>query len=206
MEHLVENKFESLEKTNIEDNLFNLPYNEALIHQVLTSYISNLHTGIKKQKSRSEVSGGGKKPWRQKGTGRARAGSIRSPLWKGGGKVFAAKGIERRKRKINKKMYKNSIKIIISQLMYDKRISIIDEIDIQNNKTKTFLNKVKYLNIKEKSLFILKNINQYVNLATRNLKNISIIQHTKINPLILLKFKKIYITKSGIKEINENLK
>lgn len=206
MEYLIEKKNGENEKINLNETIFNLNKNETLIHQLVTSYISNSHNGIKKHKSRSEVSGGGKKPWRQKGTGRARAGSIRSPLWKGGGKIFAAKGIPSRIKKINKKIYKKGIKIILSQLINDKRIKIIDDIIIQNKKTKTFLNEVQYLNSIENSLFILNNIDLNIDLATRNLNKINIISHKKINPIVLLKYKQIFITASGIKALEEHLK
>lgn len=206
MEYSVKNKNGNETKILLENNIFDIKYNEKMIHQIITSYTSNIHIGVKKQKSRSEVSGGGKKPWRQKGTGRARAGTIRSPIWKGGGKTFAAKGIKRRERKINKKTYKIGMKVIISQLIRDKRISIIDEIESQNNKTKMLLNEINYLNDIENSIFVLKDVNEYINLASRNLKNIIILSYKNLNPLILLKFKKIFITISAIKALEEYLK
>ena len=129
MEYLVKNKNSNETKILLDKNTFDLNYNEKMIHQIITSYTSNIHIGIKKQKTRSEVSGGGKKPWRQKGTGRARVGSIRSPIWRGGGKTFAARAIKAKEKKINKKTYKIGMKVIISQLIRDKRISIIEEIN-----------------------------------------------------------------------------
>jgi len=206
MEYLIEKKNGKNDTIKLNENIFNLNKNETLIHQLVTSYISNSHNGIKKHKSRNEVSGGGKKPWRQKGTGRARAGSIRSPLWKGGGKIFAAKGIPSRFKKINKKIYKKGIKIILSQLIIDKRIKIIDEIIVQNKKTKTFLKEVNYLENIDNSLFILNEIDLNTNLAARNLNKINIISYKKINPIVLLKYKKIFITVSGIKALEEHLK
>lgn len=206
MEQSVENKNGNNINFLLDKNLFDIEYNEKTMHQIITSYTNNIHTGIKKQKTRSEVSGGGKKPWRQKGTGRARAGTIRSPLWKGGGKIFAAKGISNRKKKINKKVYKLGLKIILSQLIRDKRLSIIDELNIEKNKTKNFITEINYLKDTKYSLFILKNIDKNLYLATRNLKNISISSYKNLNPLMLLKPKKIFITISGIKALQENLK
>ncbi|HIH2763150.1 MAG TPA: 50S ribosomal protein L4 [Candidatus Azoamicus sp.] len=206
MEYLVKNKNGNEKKILLENNIFDLKYNEKMIHQIITSYTSNIHIGVKKQKSRSEVSGGGKKPWRQKGTGRARAGTIRSPIWRGGGKTFAAKAIKQKEKKINKKTYKIGIKVIISQLIRDKRISIIDDIELNNNKTKMLLNEINYLDCIGNSMFILKNINYNINLASRNLNTIKIVSYKNLNPLLLLKFKKIFITISGIKALEEYLK
>ncbi|HIH2763468.1 MAG TPA: 50S ribosomal protein L4 [Candidatus Azoamicus sp.] len=206
MEYLVKNKNGNEINILLEEKIFDIKYKEKMIHQIITSYTSNMHIGVKKHKSRSEVSGGGKKPWRQKGTGRARAGTIRSPIWKGGGKTFAAKVIKQKEKKINKKTYKIGIKVIISQLIRDKRIEIIDEIQITNNKTKTLLTEINYLADIKNSLFILNNVNDYLHLASRNLKNIIILSYKNLNPLILLKFKKIFITVSGIKALEEYLK
>ncbi|HIH2762519.1 MAG TPA: 50S ribosomal protein L4 [Candidatus Azoamicus sp. MARI] len=206
MEYLVKNKNGNETTVLLNNTIFDLKYNEKMIHQIITSYTSNIHIGIKKHKSRSEVSGGGKKPWRQKGTGRARAGTIRSPIWKGGGKTFAAKALKQKEKKINKKTYKTGMKVIISQLIRDKRISIIDEIESNSNKTKMLLHEISYLNNIENSIFILENVNEHINLASRNFKNIIILSYKKINPLVLLKFKKIFITISGIKALEEYLK
>lgn len=206
MEYLIRNKNNSEIKLSLSNDVFTVNYNEKTIHQIITSYTSNIHIGIKKQKTRSEVSGGGKKPWRQKGTGRARAGSIRSPIWKGGGKTFAARAIKSREKKINKKIYRLGISMIISQLLKDNRLIIIDEIVTSDMKTKTLLNEINYLENIEHSLFIFKDINTYIDLASRNLKTISIVSYKKLNPLVLLKFKKIYITVSAIKALEEYLK
>ena len=193
-------------KSILLSNIFDTPYNEILIHQLIISYLGNSHNCAKKHKSRSEVRGGGKKPWKQKGTGKARAGSIRSPLWRGGGKIFAANGHTPIKRKINKKMYKLGMKIIFSELFRSNRINIIDDMVILNSKTKTFLNEVAYLNITKPTLFIVDNICLNIYLSTRNLKNISIISFKKLNPIILLKFKSVFITENAIKGIEECFK
>lgn len=206
MEISILTKTENVTTINLSPNIFNLKYNENLVHQLIFSYLNNSHQRIKKQKSRGLVSGGGKKPWKQKGTGRARVGSIRSPLWKGGGKIFAAKGEPLVKKKINKKVYKLGIKIIFSELLRTNRLYLINDLSIYNHKTKEFLQNISYLNIKKPSLFIFKNIDLHLNLASRNLKYIKLISYNQINPIILLKFKFIYITISAIKLIEEYFK
>lgn len=197
---------DEIEKINLPDDIFNIEYNENLVHQTIYTYIHNNHKGIKKQKSRSEVRGGGKKPWKQKGTGRARAGTIRSPLWRSGGKIFAAKGIQKRKKKINKKIYNLSIKVLMSQLIRDKKIKIIEELYIEDNKTKNFLKKIKSITNQKKILIILDKIEKNTHLASRNLKNIMTIDYKKINPFILMKFNEIIINKKSINLIEEKIK
>ncbi len=203
MECIILKKNNESEKINLNENIFGLKYNENLIHQIITSYIKNSHKGIKKQKSRSEVSGGGKKPWKQKGTGRARVGSIRSPLWRGGGKIFAFKGIKSKKNKINKKTYQLSIKIILSQLCRDEKIKIIENLHLENHKTKTFINEIKFVKEKTPMLIITSEISKNMYLASKNIKNIKIIKYKNINPLILLKFNFIAITKQALYCIEE---
>lgn len=197
---------EELEQIILPDDLFNIEYNESLIHQTIYTYIYNNHKGIKKQKTRSEVKGGGKKPWKQKGTGRARAGTIRSPLWRSGGKIFAARAINPKKKKINKKIYNLSIKILISQLFRDKKIKILENLYIENNKTKTFLNKLNKITKEKKILIILDKIERNTYLASRNLKNIMAIEYKKINPFILMNFNQVIINKKSINLIREKVK
>lgn len=206
MECLIIKKNNENEITNLSENIFDVKYNENLLHQLITSYISNSHKGTKKQKSRGLVKGGGKKPWKQKGTGRARAGSIRSPLWRGGGKIFAAKNTENKKKKINKKIYKLGMKIIFSELFRNNKINIIEEFKTKTIKTKNFLQEISHLKLKYLTLFIFKNIDSSTHLASRNLKNIIITSCEKLNPIILLKPRTIFISNQAIKYIEENLK
>ncbi len=186
--------------------IFNLDYNEALVHQLIVSYIWNSHIGVKKHKSRSEVRGGGKKPWKQKGSGRARVGSIRSPLWKGGGKIFAAKGIMKHIKKINKKVYKLGMKMILSQLFRDNKIKIIYDIDLNTNKTKDFLNNINFFVTSSSFLLILESVSTNIYFATKNLKNICVICYNNLNPFLLLKYNTILITQVAIKNIEECFK
>ncbi len=188
---------------HLSSNVFEEKYNEALLHQLITCYLSNSHKRIKKQKSRSEVSGGGRKPWKQKGGGKARAGSIRSPLWRGGGKTFAANGCPVLKKKINKKMYNLGMRIILSNLVYKKRITIIDSIKLSEIKTKFFLQKIGYLNLIKFSLLVVDNFDFNIKLSSKNLDNVFVTCYKYLNPVMLLKFKFIFITKIAIRYIEE---
>lgn len=204
MECSIIKKNKEIEIIPIPANIFDVEYNAQLIHQIIVSYIANSHIGIKKQKSRSEVRGGGKKPWKQKGTGRARAGSIRSPLWRGGGKIFARIAVQKRKKKINKKMYNLGIKIILSQLYRDGKITFTDDINLDTHKTKKFLLETNFLTINKNTiLFLLPDLDYNVYLSTRNIRQITIAECKKINPFLLLKYNHIIITKSSINKLKE---
>jgi len=206
MECLVVKKNSEKEILVLSSDIFDVKYNEILLHQLIVSYLGNSHQRTKMQKSRGMVRGGGKKPWKQKGSGRARVGSIRSPLWRGGGKIFAANGLSVLKRKINKKVYRLGMMIIFSELFRSNRINIIEDLVVSDMKTKLFLNEIKYLNVVEPALFVFKTVDLCIHLSTRNLKNIVVISCEKLNPAILLKFKFIFITVSAIKFIEEYLK
>jgi len=197
---------ESAGEINLPENIFGLKINEGLVHQAVVAQMSNERQVLAHTKQRADVRGGGKKPWKQKGSGRARVGSIRSPLWRGGGKIFAATGIGRSKRKINKKMYRLGMKIIFSGLFRDNRLKVIDDIVLTDFRTKVLLKEISYLNIVKSSLFIVKNIDFNLSLSTRNLKNISIVALENLNPVILLKFKVVFATVSAIKCIEECFK
>lgn len=188
------------------DYVFNVKYSEFFLHQFITSYISNSHIGQKSQKSRGEVSGGGKKPWRQKGSGRARVGSIRSPLWRGGGKIFAHNANINRRKKINKKMYKLGMMMILSQLFRDNRLFVCDNIFLNDISTKLYLEQIFFLNIKERSLVILKDMDVNTTFSSRNLEKVLTISYKDLTPLLLMKFKNIFITIDAIKALEENLK
>lgn len=205
MDCIVLKKNGNNESIKLLHNVFDVKYNEVFLHQFIVSYISNTHIGKKAQKSRGEVSGSGKKPWRQKGSGRARAGSIRSPLWRGGGKVFASNANRNNIKKINKKMYKFGICMILSQLLRENRLFIFDNIFIPEIKTKIFINEIKFLNININSLFILDNINLSIDRSSRNIPYISIVSYKKINPINLMKFNKIFVTMNSINFLQEFL-
>lgn len=183
--------------------VFDVKYNESFLHQFITSYISNSHEGQKSQKSRGEVSGGGKKPWRQKGSGRARAGSIRSPLWRGGGKIFAYNSDINRKKKINKRFYSFCMKMLFSQLFRDNRIFIFESFDLDTINTKLFLSKISYLNIKSNTLFVFDDLCNNVIMSSRNLNKISVSSVKSLTPIMLMKFDNIFITVESIKFFEE---
>ncbi|HFL8794979.1 MAG TPA: 50S ribosomal protein L4 [Candidatus Azosocius sp. HAIN] len=195
---------ENIGKLNVSPNIFNIVYNDNLIHQIIVSYLSRGRSGTKAQKTRSDVRGGGIKPWRQKGTGRARAGTIRSPLWRGGGVIFASKPRDYYK-KINRKMYKKGICSIFSELIRTDRLIIINDIIFDNIKTK---NVVKFLDLfKAKTMLILsKNYNKEFLLSSRNLFNIFLQNVCFINPVNLIKYDKIVVTEEAMKYLCEVLK
>jgi large subunit ribosomal protein L4 len=153
-------------KVKLSDSIFGADYNEALIHQVVTAYMAGSRAGTKAQKTRSEVRGGGKKPWRQKGLGRARAGTIRSPIWRGGGVTFAAKPRDF-SQKVNKKMYRGAMRSILSELARQERLILIDDFVLEDAKTKSFVEKFNELKLKE-ALIITNEISENLYLASRN--------------------------------------
>ncbi|BGI51580.1 MAG: 50S ribosomal protein L4 [Buchnera aphidicola (Ceratovacuna japonica)] len=187
----------------ISNSIFNKSFNIKLINQVLLSYISVGKSGTKSQKSRAEVSGSGKKPWKQKGTGRARVGSIRSPIWRSGGVTFASK-YKNNFKKVNKKMYKGAMKSIFSELIRSKKLIVFKEFDIIVPKTKLLVEKLKFINF-EKILIILKNFNKNIFLSSRNIKSILAIEYRFVNPLVLLSYDIVVTTLKTLKNIEKSL-
>ncbi|CAL1329140.1 50S ribosomal protein L4 [Candidatus Providencia siddallii] len=182
---------------------FEYAFNESLIHQVITAYTAGARQGTRSQKTRAEVSGSGKKPWRQKGTGRARAGSINSPIWRSGGVTFAAKP-KKYKQKINKKMYRAALKSILSELVRKNRIIIFDDFTLKTHKTKVLMKKLNDMNFKN-VLIVTAKLNKNLFLASRNLHNVDVCSSDKINPINLITFNKIILTIDAIKKIEEML-
>ncbi|XZR53107.1 MAG: 50S ribosomal protein L4 [Enterobacteriaceae bacterium] len=184
-------------KIKISKSIFNYKFNKSLVHQVITSFLNNKRSGNKSQKNKSEVSGSNKKPWRQKGLGRARAGLYRSPLWRSGGVTFAAKP-KVYKHKINKKMYKGAIKCILSELIRQNRLIIFNKFLIKIPKTNILLNKLKSM-YKKKILIIIKSIDKNLFLSSRNVYNIKINNIKNINILNLINSNKVIITLDVLK-------
>lgn len=180
----------------LSDECFNVDYKKTLVHQVITSYFSNGRENIASQKNRSAVRGGGKKPWRQKGTGRARAGTTRGPIWRGGGVTFAT-GKRNFSEKINKKMFKVAMRSIMSELLRSKRVIAIDKIDLKEIKTKEISNTLKKYNL-ESVLIVTDTIDEKLFLSARNIKDVGIATVDYLDPPLMLSFKKILITKSAI--------
>ena len=186
---------------SVADNVFAVKFNEPLIHQVLVSYMAGSRSGTKAQKSRSEVRGGGRKPWRQKGTGRARAGTIRSPIWRGGGVTFAAKSRDFSK-KINKKMFRGAMRSIFSELVRQERFVCVDEFDVSESKTKLVKEKLDKLGLKE-VLIITEGLSENLYLGVRNIPKVDVMDSNEIDPYSLIGFEKVLITQAAVEKVEE---
>lgn len=192
-------------KLEVADEVFACDYNESLIHQVVTAYMSAARSGTQAQKTRSEVRGGGIKPWRQKGTGRARAGTIRSPLWRKGGVVFAAKP-RSYEQKVNKKMYRGALRSILSELIRRERMTIVDGFEIESPKTKEFIKKLDSLKINDSVLIVTDSIDPNLYLASRNLHRVDVRDVAAVDPYALVGSEQILITVTALKQLEELLK
>ena len=193
-------------KLEVAEETFGCKYNEALVHQVVTAYLSAGRAGTQAQKTRSEVRGGGIKPWKQKGSGRARAGTIRSPIWRKGGVVFAAKP-RSYAQKVNKKMYRGALKSIISELIRLDRMTIVNALEISSHKTKDFLVKMDELKLKNSQVLIITEaVDEAIYLSTRNLPHIEIRDVAAIDPVCLVDAENVLITVPALKQIEELLK
>lgn len=186
----------------VSDYVFEAPYNEALVHQVVVAYMAGARAGTKAQKTRSEVSGGGAKPWRQKGTGRARAGTIRSPIWRSGGVAFAAKPRDY-SQKVNRKMYRAAIRGIISELARQERFEVVDALNCEEPKTKKFLAYLAEQNWEQDVLFVTESANDNVFLAARNLRNVAVVDVQALNPALLLAYGRVVADREAVEKINE---
>ncbi len=188
---------------NVSDTVFATQFNEALIHQVVTTYLTNGRQGTRAQKSRSQVTSSGSKPWRQKGTGRARAGNVTSPLWRGGGVTFAAKPA-RYSLKLNKKMYRGALRSILSELIRQERLLVVEEIVVDAPKTKALVAQLKALNLKEVLIVSAKQNEQLV-LAAQNLPHVEVSEATQVDPVSLIRFDKVLMTVPAIKIMEKRL-
>jgi large subunit ribosomal protein L4 len=183
----------------VADSVLSVEFNEPLIHQVLTAYLAGARSGTRAQKTRSEVRGGGKKPWRQKGTGRARAGTIRSPLWRSGGVTFAAKPQDHSK-KVNKKMYRGALRSILSELVRQERFICIDEFDVAESKTKLVKEKLESLGL-EDVLIITEELSENLYFGIRNLPKADVIDTNEIDPYSLIGFEKVLMTQAAVAKV-----
>jgi large subunit ribosomal protein L4 len=187
------------------DTVFGRDFNEALVHQVVIAFQANARSGNRAQKDRSEVRHSTKKPFRQKGTGRARAGMTSSPLWRGGGKIFPNSPEENFTQKVNKKMYRAGIRSILSQLAREDRISIVDSFTLESPKTKLAAEKLKTMGLSDSVLIITDLVDENVYLACRNLKHVAVVEPRNADPLSLIHYKKVVITKTAIAQFEEML-
>jgi large subunit ribosomal protein L4 len=189
---------QSKDKLSVADAVFGAEFNEPLIHQVVTAYLAGGRAGTAKQKTKGEVSGGGKKPWKQKGTGRARAGSIRSPLWRGGGKIHAAVPRDH-SQKVNKKMYRGALRSIVSELARQGQLLVAESFAVDAPKTKSLLNKLNGYG--QDILIVTDSVDQNLFLSARNLHTVDVIDVEAINPVALLSFEKVLFTAPAVKKL-----
>ncbi|MFP3891456.1 50S ribosomal protein L4 [uncultured Ralstonia sp.] len=185
--------------------VFGRDYNEALVHQIVVAYQANARSGNRKQKDREEVSHTTKKPWRQKGTGRARAGMSSSPLWRGGGRIFPNSPEENFSQKVNKKMYRAGMRSIYSQLAREGRINVVDGFGIEAPKTKLLADKFRAMGL-DSVLVITDNMDENLFLASRNLAHVFVVEARHVDPLSLVHYKKVLVTKAAVAQIEELLK
>jgi large subunit ribosomal protein L4 len=190
---------------NAPDALFGRDFNEDLVHQVVVAYQANARLGTRKQKERSEVAKSTRKPWRQKGTGRARAGMASSPLWRGGGKIFAASPEENFSHKVNRKMYRAGMASILSQLAREDRIRVVDDFKLDAPKTKLLAQKVKSMGFTG-LLLITDEVDQNLLLSSRNLPNVMVVAARHANPEALVRFPNVLLTKKAVQKLEEMLK
>jgi large subunit ribosomal protein L4 len=188
----------------VSDTVFAAPYNEPLVHQVVVAYQATGRQGTRKQKTRSEVRGGGKKPWRQKGTGQARAGTIRSPLWRGGGKVFPSSPDENFTHKVNRKMYRGALRSILSELLRQGRLVTVSEFNMDQPKTKTLAEKLKKLDTAD-VLIVTDTLDNNLALAARNLPDVDVRTVSQADPVSLVRHEKVIMTQSAVKKLEEML-
>lgn len=196
-------KLQDKGSVDVAEAAFGVDYNESLVHQVVTAYLAGARAGTKKQKNRAAVRGGGAKPWAQKGTGRARAGTIRSPIWVGGGRTFAAKP-RKYDQKVNKKMYRAALRSMLSELIRQDRLVIVNELSIEAPKTKQLANKLKELNL-ESVLILNEAFDEKLFLAARNLPNVGVCDVFAMDPVVLIRFEKVLVTVPALKLIEERL-
>lgn len=190
-------------KIELAETAFAREFNEALVHQVVVAYMAAARAGTRAQKTRSEVRGGGAKPFSQKGSGRARAGTIRSPLWRTGGTTFAAKPQDY-SQKVNKKMYRGAMQAILSELLRQNRLLVVDEIGVDAPKTRQLVDKLKSLDL-ENVLIVTESDDINLYLAARNLHKVAVVDASGVNPLDLIRFEKVLMTVDSIKRVEEML-
>ena len=186
------------------DTVFGRDFNEALVHQVVVAFQANARSGNRAQKDRAEVKHSTKKPWRQKGTGRARAGMTSSPIWRGGGRTFPNSPDENFSQKVNKKMYRAGIRAILSQLAREGRIAVVESFQLDSPKTRQAATKLKGMGL-DSVLIITDTVDENVYLATRNLPHVAVVEPRYADPLSLIHYKKVLITKPAIAQLEEML-
>ena len=193
----------SKKKVSVSDDAFAASFNEALVHQLVVSYMAGARAGTKAQKTRSQVSGGGAKPWRQKGTGRARAGTIRSPIWRSGGVTFAATPRDFT-QKLNKKMYRVGMRSLVSELVRQERLILIDKLGVTGPRTKQMQARLEELGVND-ALVLTDGLDSAVYLAARNIPNIHVMDISIVDPVSLIQQEKVVIDEAALKKLEERL-
>ncbi len=199
---LLNDQGQSTSKVDAPDTLFGRDYNEALVHQVVVAYQANARQGTRKQLTRAEVHHSTKKPFRQKGTGRARAGMTSSPIWRGGGRTFPNTPDENFSHKVNKKMYRAGMASILSQLAREGRLAVVDSFNVEAPKTKLLAQKFKAMGL-ESVMVIAEQVEDNLLLASRNLANVLVVEPRYADPLSLVHYKKVLVTKGAIEQLKE---
>ena len=188
---------------DVADSAISAEFNEPLVHQVVTAFLAGGRAGTKAQKNRARVRGGGTKPWRQKGTGRARAGTIRSPIWVGGGKAFAATPRDH-SQKVNRKMYRGALRSVFSELVRQDRLVVTEELTMDAPKTRELAAKLKKLGLDD-VLIVNEAFDEKVFLSARNLANVGICDAASVDPVVLMRFEKVLVTRAAVKSLEEAL-
>jgi len=194
----------SAAQLDLADSAFAADFNEPLVHQVVTAYLAGARAGTKAQKTRAAVRGGGRKPWRQKGTGRARAGTIRSPLWRGGGKVFAAVPRDH-SQKVNAKMYRGALRAIVSELLRQGRLKAIDSLSLEAPKTKQLVSVLANMGVTKDTLILVEMADDNLMLAARNLPSIDVRDVGAVDPVSLVAFETVLATSGALKKLEARL-
>lgn len=200
---LLNEQGQAAETIQVSDVLFGREYNEALIHQVVVAYMANARSGNRAQKGRSEIAKSTRKPWRQKGTGRARAGMASSPLWRGGGRIFPNKPDENFSQKVNRKMYRAGVASILSQLAREGRISVVDDFSLEAPKTRLVAEKLKSMGFVDSVLVITDELSENLFLASRNLRDVLVLEVTEADPVSLVRFPQVVVTKGALAKMQE---
>lgn len=187
---------------SVADETFGLEFNEALVHQVVVAYLANGRAGTRAHKGRSDVRGGGAKPWRQKGTGRARSGTASSPLWRGGGVTFAARPQDHSK-KINKKMYRAAMRAIFSELVRRQRLLVVDDLSVERPKTRLIAARLAEFGIEGSALLVTESLDENLYLSARNLPGIQVCDVIGLNPVSLIRLNSVVITAAALERVGE---
>ena len=201
---VINDKGEAQAPVAASESLFGRDYNEALVHQVVVAYNANGRQGSRAQKTRAEVRHSTKKPWRQKGTGRARAGMTSSPLWRGGGRIFPNKADENFTQKLNRKMYRAGMASILSQLVREDRLAVVEAFTLEQPKTKLLAGKLSAMGVQD-VLILIDQLDENLYLSSRNLPNVMVLEARHADPVSLMRFEKVLVTRAAVKSLEEAL-